>query len=188
MKHITAIFAVLMTLAIGLACSGGDDTAKANELVGEANKFIVEAGSAVTKVTSKSSEFDSKVNSIKNNKDLEAARAFGKELTGLYTTMEENFKKAGDKFEEAGKLNVNEKFKEYLQSKATEMKKRAEYSTELKKIPKALDDSQNEKAYRESIATIVPNVQKMTKEAQDLAEKADKIVKDNPTIIKPADK
>lgn len=184
MRHITAILSVFIVIAIGLACSG-DDTKKANEVVAEANKFITEANEAVKKVDSKAGEFDSRVNNVKNEADLKAARDFGKEVAALYKTMEENFEKGGEKFEEASKLNVNEKFKEYLQIKSEEMKKRADYSAELQKIPKALDDAQNEKAYREAITVIVPNVQKMTKEAQELAEKADKIVKDNPTIIKP---
>lgn len=184
MKHITAIFAVFIMIAFGLACSS-DETKKANELVAEANKFITEANDAVKKVDSKADEFDRRVNNVKNDADLKAARDFGKELNAIYKTMEDNFGKGSDKFKEAGKLNVNEKFKEYLAIKGDEMKKRADYSAELQKIPKALDDAQNEKAYREVIVVIIPNVQKMSKEAEELAEKAEKLIKDNPTIIKP---
>ncbi len=183
MKNKLAALAVLAIIVTGLACSS-DDTGKANELVAEANKFVTEANKAASDATSKGGEYDKKVDNVKNDDDLKAARDFGKEMTKLYTSMEENFKKASEKFDEASKLKVNEKFKEYLETKAKEMKNRSETATEMKKIPKALDDAANEKAYRDALQDLVPKIQKMTKESQEIGDKADKIVKDNPTIIK----
>lgn len=183
MKNLTGIIAIIAVIFSGLACSG-DDVAKANELVDEANKFLTEANKSVEKMDARGKEFDAKVDSVKSDDDLKAVREMGKEMLAIYTSMQENFQKSGEKFAEAAKLSVDAKFKEYLDIKAQEMKKRSEMSGELKAIPKALDEAQNEKAYKETAAKIVAKVKQMNKEAGDLSDKADKIQKDNPTLIK----
>jgi hypothetical protein len=184
MKNITGLLAISLMILAGLACSGGNDTAKANELVDEANKFLTEANNSAKKMEAKGKEFDTKVAAVKGEADLKEARDLGKELLPLYESMKENFQKAGEKFTEAGKLAVNEKYKEYLETKGQEMKKRSELAGELKAIPQALDEAKSEKAYKEAIAKIAEKVQKMNKEAKELADKGDKIQKDNPDIIK----
>jgi len=104
-------------------------------------------------------------------------------LMPMYESMSENFKKAGEKFDEASKLKLKEKHKEYLETKAKEMKLRGEYSAELKKIPQALIDSANEKAYRETVADLSEKINKMTEEAKTLGDKATQIQKDNPDVM-----
>lgn len=186
MKNLTGILAIFMILAIGLACSGsfGDETTKANTLVDEANKFVTTANESVMKAGTKADELEKKIDTIKGDEELKSARDLGKELMPIYDSMSENFKKAGDKFEEASKLKVNEKHKEYLETKAKEMKLRSDYALELKKIPQALNDSDGEKAFRDASGKIVDNVNKLTKEAKELSDKADKIQKDNPDVMK----
>lgn len=183
MKNITGILAILMLLAVGLACSAGDETAKANGIVGEANKFITTANESASKVTTKFDEYETKVNSITNDKGLEEARALAKEMMPMYDSMRENFTKAGEKFDEASKLKIKEKHKEYLETKGKEMKLRGEYSAEIKKIPQALIDSSGEKAYRETVKPLIEKIQKMTGEASELEAKADKIQRDNPDVM-----
>lgn len=182
MKNTTGILAILMMILVGLACSG-DDTSKANEIVGEANKFVATANESVIKASTKYDEYETKVNAMKSEDDLEKTRAFAKELIPLYETMSENFKKAGEKFDEASKLKLKEKHKEYLETKAKEMKLRSEYSAELKKIPQALIDSSGEKAYRETVADLSNKINKMTEEAKTLGDKATQIQKDNPDVM-----
>jgi len=182
MKNLTGILAILTMIFIGLACSS-DDTTKANEVVHDANKFVATANESVVKASTKYDEYEGKVDAIKNDKDLENVRALAKELLPLYDSMSENFTKAGAKFDEASKLKIKEKHKEYLETKAKEMKLRGEYSAELKKIPQALIDSSGEKAYRDAVSSIAEKVNKMTTEAKDLGEKATKIQTDNPDIM-----
>ena len=122
---------------------------------------------------------------MKNDSDLSATRDFGKELFPLYDSMKENFQKAGDKFEEASKLKINEKNKEYLELKAKEMKTRSDYSAELKKIPQALIDSHNPAEYKKAKDDTNDKISKMLAEAKDLGDKANKIQTDNPGIITP---
>src|SRR5829696_4305183 len=113
MKNLTAILAVLMMILAGLACSG-DETEKANVLVDEANKLIAEGNKNVQDAETKGTEFDKKVTEIDNNDDHKKVSEFAdKELVPLYDKMKDNFQKAGEKFEAAGKLKVSEKYKEY---------------------------------------------------------------------------
>ena len=185
MKNLTAVLAVLMLIFAGLACSG-DETEKANALVDEANKFITEGNKNVTDAGTKGQEFDKMVNDAEETKEeQDKITAFGKnELTPLYDKMKDNYQKAGEKFDAASKLKVNDKFKEYLETKSAEFKKRAEYAESLKAIPKALTDSKSKDDYNESVKKVVENSQKILKEANDLDAKATKIQTDNPSIFK----
>ena len=184
MKNFTAILAVLMMIFAGLACSG-DETDKANVLVDEANKLVAEGNKNVQDAETKGKEFDTKVSEIESNDDHKKVSEFGdKELVPIYDKMKDNYQKAGEKFEAAGKLKVNDKYKEYLDAKAAEFKKRAEYAESLKAIPKTFAASKDEKDYSESVKKDVEKAQKILKEANELAEKATKIQNDNPGIFK----
>lgn len=184
MRNLTGILAVLMLIFMGLACSG-DETEKANGLVDEANKFITEANKNVEQAGTKGGEFDKKVAAMKEEDDKKDVSDFSKkELVPIYDSMKDNFQKASEKFEAASKLKLNDKFKEYLETKAAEMKKRADYANELKTIPKALDDAKNKKDYEDAVAKALENIKKIQKDAQDLADKATKIQKDNPNVMK----
>lgn len=182
MKNLTGILAVLILICVGLACSS-DETAKANETVGEANKFVTAANESVVKAGTLYDEYEAKVDSIKGDDGLEEARKMAKDLMPLYDSMSQNFTKAGEKFDEASKLKIKDAHKQYLETKAKEMKLRGEYSAEMKKIPQALIDSSGEKAYREAVTTVIEKVNKMTTEAKTLGDKATQIQKDNPDVM-----
>lgn len=184
MKNFTGYLAFIILIMVGLACSG-DETQKANELVKEANKFIMQATEDAKKADEKGNEYDTKLAKITNDNQLEELRNLGKEVMKNYDSINESFTKASSKFDEASKLKINEKFKEYLEIKAKEMKKRSEYFLEIKKIPQALIDSKSKQEYLSESAKIGTSAKKMIDEAKDLAEKGDKIVKDNPSVIKP---
>ncbi len=184
MKNINGLTAILVLILIGLACSDGMETEKANGIIAEANKFITTANENVEKSSKKYEEYVKKVDGIKSNDEVDKVRDFGKELFPLYDAMSENFKKASEKFDEASKLKVNPKYKEYLETKAKEMKLRSDFSAELKKIPQALIDTKTKQDYEKERDKINENIKKMTAEAKELGDKADKIQKDNPDVIK----
>jgi len=184
MKNKNGILAAIILSVIAIACSGIDDTEKANGIVDEANKFVKTANESVEKSQKFGNEFDAKISAIKNKDDLEKARSLAKDMSKEYDSMIENFKKASEKFDEASKLKLNEKFKEYLDIKAKEMKQRSEYSAELKKVPQKLIESDSETEFRDLYKSQFDKVKTMVKDAQELAEKADKIVKDNPDVMK----
>ena len=182
MKNLTGILAVLILICVGLACSSYETT-KANETVGEANKFVTAANESVVKAGTLYDEYEAKVDSIKNDDGLEEARKMANDLLPLYDSMSQNFTKAGEKFDEASKLKIKDAHKQYLETKAKEMKLRGEYSAEMKKIPQALIDSSGEKAYREAVTSVIEKVNKMTTEAKTLGDKATQIQKDNPDVM-----
>jgi uncharacterized protein YxeA len=185
MKNVTAILAVMVMILVGLACSG-DETEKANALVDEANKFITEGNKNVTEATDKGKQFDTMVNDADETKtEQDKITAFSKDqLIPVYDKMKDNFSKAGDKFSEASKLKVNDKFKEYLDLKSQEFKKRADYAEALKGIPKSLTDSKSKSDYNDLVKKVVEKADGILKEAKDLDDKATKIQTDNPSIFK----
>lgn len=183
MKNSKGIVGLVMVLFAVLACSDAE-LEKANLLVDEANKFITIGNENAEKADKKYIEYTEKVKAIETEDDLENARKFGKELFPLYDAMNENFKKAGEKFEEASKLKINNTFKEYLEAKGKEFKLRAEHALEMKKIPQALIDSKSKGRYEDENNKIIEKANKLWKEFKELDEKAEKIRKDNPTVFK----
>ncbi|MBK6749318.1 MAG: hypothetical protein KA956_13470 [Pyrinomonadaceae bacterium] len=184
MKNKNGVLAAIILSMVAIACSGTDETDKANAIVDEANKLVKIANESVERSQQFGTEFDAKISAIKNKDDLEKARSLARNMSKEYDSMIENFKNAGDKFDQAGKLKLKEKFKEYLEIKAKEMKLRSEYSSELKKVPQKLIDSDSESEFRDVYKSQFEKVKVMVKDAQELADKADKLVKDNPDVMK----
>ncbi|MBE7515368.1 MAG: hypothetical protein HS105_01975 [Chloracidobacterium sp.] len=183
MRNWTGVLAVVVLFTAAFACSM-DETSKANDLVKEANTFITAGNDIATKAEDLGGKLDGKLDNVKDKSDLEDARSMAKDLGKMYDDLGDNFKKAGDKFTEASKLKINDKFKEYLETKAKEFSTRHDYSVELKKIPQKLIDSDSETEYRSLYKDQMEKVQSMLKDAKDLSDKADKIVKDNPDVMK----
>lgn len=182
MKNNFSIFGILILIIAALGCIG-DDTSKANKVVDEANEYIKKANASVEKAGEFGTRLDEMLRSVDNKADLEKAREIAGELAREYDSMNENFSKGGAKFEEASKMDVKEKHREYLETKAKEMKLRADYSAELKKIPTELIENDNKSQFREVMTSQLDKVRAMTKEAQELGDKADQIVKENPDVM-----
>ena len=184
MKNSVGILAILALLVSGLACSAlSDETSKANGLVDEANKFVSTANESVTKASSLADDFDAILTKINGPADLEKARGIAKDLIKQYDVTIDSFKKAGEKFDEASKLKIKDKHKEYLELKAKEMKLRSDYTTEVKKVPQKLIDTESKSEFNDLMKTQIAKVKSMNTEAGELSDKADKIVKENPDIM-----
>lgn len=175
----TAVMALLVLVAAALACSSGDETAKANKLVDEGNAAVQEAKTFVTEAEAKKQKMlQTKV------AQLADARATAKEAIDAYDKAKEKCKEAAKKYEEASKLKIKDKFKEYLALKMKEYEKRAELVQTAKGTPQALIDSKNRTAFVAMANANNERVDRLTKEADDLAAQADKLQKDNPDIFK----
>ena len=96
----------------------------------------------------------------------------------------DGYKEAGSKFEEASKLDVKDKFKEYLSVKSKEMNKRSELTSALMDEPKALIDSKGPDEYKKKVNQVVAKVTTLKKDAEELAGKADKIFEENKDLFK----
>src|ERR1044072_1114737 len=154
MKRKFFILATAFCLAITAACNMYEID-KANKLVDEANKSINEANDGINSSTAKLVEMEKAVQQIHNDEQLEAQRAVAK---GIITSLEktrDKYKNAGDKFESASKLKLPEKFKEYLEYKAKEMKKRGEVADAMIGEPQALISSDGKSDYEEKVETVV---------------------------------
>jgi len=169
----------LLLLGVVLACSIGDETDKANKLVDEGNKAIQEGKKYLA-------DAEEKKNTMlhKNVSQLAEARTIANEAIRAYEQAEGKAKEAAGKFEEAGKLKINDKFKEYLVLKVKEFNKRAELVDALKDTPQALIDSQSRSIFIDRANAATEKANRLAKEADDLGAQADKLQADNPNIIK----
>jgi len=174
-----AVLAGLLLLGVVLACSSGDETEKANKLVNEGNAAIEEGKKYVA-------DGEDKKNQMLQMPvaQLADARTLAKEAIRAYDQGEQKAKVAAGKFDEASKLKINDKFKEYLSLKVKEFNKRADLVEALKGAPQALIDSENRASFISHANEANQKAEQLAKEADDLQAQADKIQKDNPDSIK----
>jgi hypothetical protein len=172
------VAAVLLIGAI-LACSGTDETDKANKLVDDGNTAINDGKKFLADAEAKKEQM------LRTDiSQLAEARTLANEAIRLYDQAEDKCKDASGKFEEAGKLKINDKFKEYLALKVKEYNKRAEVVEALKSVSQALIDSQNKASFTSRANAATEKAERLNKEAEDLGAQADKVQKDNPDAFK----
>jgi len=174
-----ALLAGLLLLGVVLACSAGDETEKANKLVNEGNAAIEEGKKYVA-------DGEAKKNKMLQTSvaQLADARTLAREAIRAYEQAEQKAKEAAGKFDEASKLKINDKFKDYLSLKVKEFNKRAELVEALKGAPQALIDSENRASFVSHANEANQKAEGLAKEADDLEAQADKLQKDNPDSIK----
>jgi len=174
-----ALLAGLLLLGVVLACSFGDETDKANKLVNEGNAAIEEGKKYVA-------DGEEKKNKMVQTPiaQLADARTLAKDAVRAYDQAEQKAKEAAGKFDEASKLKISDKFKEYLSVKVKEFNKRAELIEALKGTPQALIDSENRASFINRANEANQKAERLAKEADDLEAQAEKLQKDNPDTIK----
>ena len=178
-RYSSTIMALLFLVAAVLACSSGNENDKASKLVDEGNAAVGEAKKFVTEAEEKKSKMMETPVS-----ELEAARSLAKEAITSYDKAAAKCKEAARKYEEAGKLKINAKLKEYLGIKVKEYDKRAELVETAKGTPQALIDSEDKDSLISRAKANDDKVDKLSKEADDLAAQATKLEKDNPDMFK----
>ena len=139
--RVSSAFGVSLFLLGILACniSLGNETEKANKLVDEANTAIQDGKKFLADAEEK------KARMLQTNvSQLAEARTTANEAIRAYDQAEDKCKEAASKCEEASKLKIGDKFKDYLTLKVKEYNKRAELVETLKATPQALIDSQVE--------------------------------------------
>ena len=174
-----SLLAALLFLGVVLACSYGDETEKANKLVNEGNAAIDEGKKYVA-------DGEEKKNKMLQTPvaQLADARTLAREAIKAYEQAEQKAKEAAGKFDEASKLKIGDKFKEYLSIKVKEFNKRAELVDALKGTPQALIDSENRASFISHANEANQKAEQLSKEANELEAQADKLQKDNPDSIK----
>jgi len=183
-RNLNSLFAMLLLVAVVLACSksGGTDTndvAKANQLVDEGNAAVQQGKTFLTDAEAKKDKM-----MHTNMRQLADARVTAAEAIAAYDRATEKCKEAAQKYDEASRLKIDEKFKDYLALKVKEYNKRAEMIDAAKDTPKALIESTNRSSFVNRVSANNEKVDKLSKEADELASESDKIRKDNPASFK----
>ena len=106
------------------------------------------------------------------------------ELISLSGQLEKNSQDAAAKFEVASKLDTSAKFKEYNGLKAQEFKKRAEAQKLMQTFVKGFVAETDVEKMDASIADYNTKSAALVEEANGIAAKGDKLVKDNSSEFK----
>ena len=178
-RHSSTFMALLMLVAAVLACSSGLETEKANKIGDEGNAAVAEG-----KKFYGDAEAKQQAMLQTNVRQLAEARTLAKEAIASYDKAEEKCKEAAKKYDEASKLKLSDKFKQYLEIKVKEYNKRAEVVETAKGTPQALIDSESRASFVSRANENNEKVDKLSKEAEDLAAQATKMEKDNPDMFK----
>ena len=179
-NQLTALAAFVLLIVVVLACSsGGNETEKANKLVDDGNAAVQDAKKDITEAESLKQKMLST-----DVSQLAEARSTAKDSIAAYDKAEAKCKEAAAKYDEASRLKLNDKFKEYLALKVKEYNKRAEMVTTAKGVPQALIESESREGWVNKANDVNTKVDKLRGEADDIGAQADKIQKDNPDIFK----
>ena len=179
-NQLTAWAAFVLLIVVALACSSsGNETEKANKLVDDGNAAVQDAKKDITEAESLKQKMLST-----DVSQLAEARSTAKDAITAYDKAEAKCKEAAAKYDEASRLKLNDKFKEYLALKVKEYNKRAEMVTTAKGVPQALIESESREGWVNKANDVNAKVDKLRGEADDIGAQADKIQKDNPDIFK----
>jgi hypothetical protein len=178
-SYASTFMALFLLVAAVLACSSGNETEKANKLGDEGNAAVEEGKKFYADAEAKKQQMlETKVS------QLAEARTLAKEAIAAYDKAEDKCKEAAKKYDEASKLKISDKFKEYLGVKTKEYNKRAELVEAAKGTPQALIDSESRTSFISRANANNDKVAKLIKEADELAGQAKKVETDNPDIFK----
>jgi hypothetical protein len=178
-SHVAFVLLIAAIWACGSSSTNTGDLDKANKLVDEGN-------AAVDQVKKFFTEADEKKEAMMHTdvRRLAEARVRAAEALAAYDKAAEKCKEAASKYDEASRLQVADKFKEYLILKTKEFNKRAELMQAAKDTPQALIESTNRTSFQNRVNSNQSKIDALYKEAQDLGAQADKIFKENPDIFK----
>jgi len=184
-KSIGGVLTIMMLLIFGLKACDNAQIDEANKLVDEANVITEKKKELLAKSNELFIELLgdnlTKVEDIKAYKEKNKSKF--DELINLTGQIERLGAESTDKYEQASKLKVSEKYKEYLGIKIQEIKKRTDahklvvpfikeflQTNDVDKINKLIDDFDKQNT-------------DVTKEIDELSEKAEQFVKDNPKVF-----
>lgn len=185
-NKISVLLSVLMIAVFAVACTGGE-TDKANKSVDEANKSVDEGNTAFKDANTKNDNMlsaEAKLNEDSSESDIQSVKTTAKDVVAAFEKAGKSYGDASKKFEEASKFNVQDKFKEYLQAKSQEFKKRSELCDSAKGYGQAMIDSKGPGEFREKVKTVESKIEAINKEIKDLEAKGKKIEDENKDIFK----
>jgi hypothetical protein len=175
-KLFAAILFSLLLAAPGCKYFSKADTGQLKE----ANKLQDEADQLAAKVDGAYGQATQKEDAIKAEKKDKTRQQLNDEESTIYDQAIADAKAAADKYEQASKLKVDEKYKQYLDLRAQLMRKEGAHLQALKELPTARNDkSLKGKTLRDKQADIKTRVDKLKGEVEETRAKADKMQKEN---------
>jgi len=180
-RNSDGLLALFLLIAAVVACttSSNSEVAQANKLVDEGNTAVQQGKQFVAEAE------DKKTKMLQMNvRQIAEARVIAAEAIAAYDKAAEKCKEAAQKYDEASRLKISEKFKDYLILKVKEYNKRAELVEVAKDTPQALIESTNRSSFIIRVNSNNEKVDKLNKEADELATQSDKLQKDNPGDFK----
>jgi hypothetical protein len=186
-----AAIALAVLAFFALACGalknlGSNSQAEANKLVSDANNELKEVDKIADDNEAKMDDLD------KADKDGDAKKVKSL-LEDLMKAIDDGLKHgqtAADKLDQASKMKVDDKYKEYLSLKSQSLRKQIEAFKERKEAAKIMHDNYDntdktamQKA-KDDFKKKNSNFKKLLGEAKDLSRKADDIARENPNIGK----
>jgi chromosome segregation ATPase len=168
-------------LAILIATPGCKYFSKAaTDQTKEANKLQEDADQLASKVDEAYNQATQKEDAIKAEKKAKTREQLNNEETAIFDQAIADAKSAADKYDQAGKLKIDEKYKQYLELRAQLMRKEGAHLAALKELPSARKDtSLKGKTLRDKQADIKTRSEKLKKEVDDLKVQAEKMQKEN---------
>src|SRR4029078_1724160 len=109
---------------------------------------------------------------------LAEARVRAAEAIAAYDKAAEKCKEAAQKYDEARRLQISDKFKQYLMLKVKEYNKRGEMVEAAKGRPRELFESTSRSSFVIRANSNNAKVNQLYKEAEDLGAQAEKLQKD----------
>lgn len=178
-KRYTVLTLTTLLLAFAAACNLGDETDKANKLIDEGNQLVTDGNKMVQDATTKNNQLYDNLSDENFASEQTRLKTTAQEAVDGYDKSAAKYRDAANKFEEASKLKVDDKFKEYLSFKAQEFRKNAEGAEVGKSLSKAFIDSADGPTLLKKIGELKPRIETLSKEATEFQEKAEKVRADN---------
>jgi hypothetical protein len=168
------------------------DSPKSNSLA-EANKLVQEGNKELQEIDRIADDNEQKMDDLdKADKDGDTKKVKSL-LEDLMKTVDNILKHgeiAADKLDQASKMKVDDKYKEYLSLKSQSLRKQVEAFKERKEAVKIMHDNYDntdktamQKA-KDDFKKKNSNFKKLLGDAKDLSRKADDIARENPNISK----
>src|SRR6185436_2654702 len=181
-RYFSSHVAFVLLIAAIWACGSStapSETDQANKLVDEGNAAVTDAKKFVSDAEGKKDQM------MKTDvRRLAEARVRAAESIAADDKAAEKCKEAASKYDQASRLKISDKFKQYLMLKVKEYNKRAEMVEAAKGTPQALIESTNRSSFVIRANSNNTKVDQLFKEAEDIGAQAEKLQKDNPDMFK----
>ena len=180
-------FTLLLLVCFAFACNL-DETEEANKIIDAGNAAVTEGNKLLLDANTKNDKIFDSVSPEQYTEERDAVKSTAQEAADGFEKSAAKYREASAKFDQASKLKIHEKLKEYLTAKSQEFAKRAEQADVAKGNPKAFMESSDPEALLKKINENKERIEKLEKEAGELAEKSAKIQQENKSIFKPDSK